>query len=767
MLSYVGGRYPIRIMNHMGKATIQEHYGEGLYQVAYLQNVAEIETAITQKLLDITYTQDVEIPAAQALFDAARAIQVEKKAWLNTAIATGTQKEITAATAAVNFATIDVGKFQTGLSRAQLKLTSLQSELKYLQDHIPAEKLLDLWCADANTGLTGDVGTMELKGEYAPGGAFDLLDVIGNVPELSAAAGIFIKPGGDIGNQSGYDAAADGILTPSMALSPAENFYNLAMLPGWQKWQPKYRVGVITAIDNDVNTCDVTLDEALSSQQYLDVNQALIYENVPVEYMRCHSGAFRVGDRVVVKFERNLLNLTAPLDYRPKVIGFEANPKACRCKYLYTFDLYFNRARRYAIVNGTTPTEDGYGNYYTPTTIEKKYNGATYTLHTSPSAPKLVIKSVEGIETEYPLPPIGNVFLSGYSTPEYDVKRLEIKNDKIYIHDYKYAIPLGGDSWQSLANPPGAYGRIKTYHLDMTVIGTETIELPDQIVDAYIAVDGYPEDALIYVLPQSFTASDWRIYVYDREWTYQGKEELAFRPSTGQALSGWKKDRIYIGSQATEAVPQAYLYCYDANWNQIWRVEVPGVQAIACNGDYMAVSTGTIGTILLLDAATGTLLATYNMPVVSNPGHSNTEYSAHRLAVFENKLYVGIQLREVWSGKSHPRAYIFDITEGNFDAKQQGTYIQLARYWSYGQWTDIYYTVMGALAVATCKEGWWLALQESDAYAWWLAAWDPPGTMVEEENHIDEAGGMYLFEAGGFNQIGHIQHYAPAGSEVF
>ena len=128
-----------------------------------------------------------------------------------------------------------------------------------------------------------------------------------------------------------YDSQRDGYLIKTLAMTPAQAFYNLAMLPAWQKWQPTYRYGTITAINGDKANVTITDDE--SSQQNIKINQSNTLANVPIEYMQCHEVAFEVGDIVLIKFAAQNFD-------DPKIIGFKDNPKPCSdTKYLYvTYD---------------------------------------------------------------------------------------------------------------------------------------------------------------------------------------------------------------------------------------------------------------------------------------------------------------------------------------------------------------------------------------------------------------------------------------------
>src|SRR5690606_12096544 len=127
--------------------------------------------------------------------------------------------------------------------------------------------------------------------------------------------GVLIQPGYD--GEAAYSTSRDGALFPNLAQTGAQIFFNAAILPGVQKWQPRYRIGTISAIESD--TCTVTLDSATSSVQDLPINETEVFESVPIKYMECNGSAFEDGDRVLVRFTK-----TGPL-----VIGFAENPRSC------------------------------------------------------------------------------------------------------------------------------------------------------------------------------------------------------------------------------------------------------------------------------------------------------------------------------------------------------------------------------------------------------------------------------------------------------
>jgi len=187
----------------------------------------------------------------------------------------------------------------------QLQLLNYQKQKEELTKKVPQDQVVSAWCADLTEDLEGEVGTIEVPGE------------VGNIQ---------IQPGFE--NNADYDSARDGQLVPSATLPPCGFFYNLAMLPGWQKWKPLFRYGTITNINGDI--ADVNLEGTTSSQQGLDINQENSLSDVPIEYMSCNGSAFSTGDEVLVMFPNNW--------NQPKIIGFRDNPKPCGFKVKATFN---------------------------------------------------------------------------------------------------------------------------------------------------------------------------------------------------------------------------------------------------------------------------------------------------------------------------------------------------------------------------------------------------------------------------------------------
>lgn len=246
----------------MGKGLIVSNKGDGLYSVQVILSKYRIALTITKLNADIAATDayiviiqadiakvDVEIAALRADILAWQLADPKKNA-----------DKIKSALKSVESKLITRAGLTAKLSTARLKRKGIEMRIAYLSGHVPADETFDAWCADLTDDLTGYVGTIEVPGERG-----DFL----------------IQPGFD-GNAV-YNTVRDGQLQPSIAGTPESVFWNLALLPGWQKWKPTYRYGTITAKTGD--TCSVALEVAHSSQQGLLVNQGVALANVPIDYM--------------------------------------------------------------------------------------------------------------------------------------------------------------------------------------------------------------------------------------------------------------------------------------------------------------------------------------------------------------------------------------------------------------------------------------------------------------------------------------------------
>ncbi len=179
----------------------------------------------------------------------------------------------------------------------ELQIKSCEKKIELFDSTCPEDQTVSAWCADLTEDLTGIVSTVEVPGE---------------------STNIQIRPGYDGG--SSYEKDRDGQLTQTMAQPATGAYYNLAMLPGWQKWKPTYRYATIDSIDGD--SAGITLFDDRSSQQNLSINQTETISDVEIKYMTCNGSAFSEGDKVLVVFEDQ--------DWgSPKIIGFKDHPQSC------------------------------------------------------------------------------------------------------------------------------------------------------------------------------------------------------------------------------------------------------------------------------------------------------------------------------------------------------------------------------------------------------------------------------------------------------
>jgi hypothetical protein len=191
---------------------------------------------------------------------------------------------------------VPLEKLRIAVKALEAQWSNLQFQIEYLQ-LVDAEEITrnqSAWCVDLTEDGEGDVATIEVPGE----------------PQT-----VVLVPG------CGGPSAPDGQLLSREVMSPAQVFWNAAVLPGWAKWKPTYRIGTITALDYGADTASVTLDAALLTGQKLNVNQGAALAGIPVQYMECDADAFVVGDRVVVAFGGDWAGAT--------VIGFESHPVGC------------------------------------------------------------------------------------------------------------------------------------------------------------------------------------------------------------------------------------------------------------------------------------------------------------------------------------------------------------------------------------------------------------------------------------------------------
>jgi hypothetical protein len=304
----------------MGKGTIKSHDGDALYTIDYQYNTDKLDARIAGMQSEINLINTVEIPAADEAITNQYVNITDAETALNQAIGDSDPAEkIQELTVALNAEKRALDNLERNKHELQMKAIELDTEIDYLISKRIEKEEVSAWCADHNTALSGEVGVMEFPGE-APG----------------TVKPAVIRPAGVEGDLAVYAGDSDGAMTQTLALTPEETFLDLALMPGWQRWKPLYRIGTIISLDHEANTCQVLLENNKSSYQGLDTipegNTTL--SNVPVEYMSCNSAAFKVSDKVVVKFDAATdETIRSHGIYTGKVIGFENNPRPCGARY--------------------------------------------------------------------------------------------------------------------------------------------------------------------------------------------------------------------------------------------------------------------------------------------------------------------------------------------------------------------------------------------------------------------------------------------------
>jgi len=204
----------------------------------------------------------------------------------------------------LNRLALELEELRTSRSITNLRKVGFEKRKAFLQNHMPSDETVSAWCADYTEDLSGVVGTIEVPG-------YEYQGVIN------------IRPGYD--DDAAWSEANDKQLLPEITMSANQSYYNRAVLPAVSKWRPTYRYGTIT--ETNGTTASVTLDDATSTQQDLNINQSSTLTGVPFDYMNCDGIAFQADDEVIIEFIDNDWN-------DPVIIGFKDNPSPCDCYYV-------------------------------------------------------------------------------------------------------------------------------------------------------------------------------------------------------------------------------------------------------------------------------------------------------------------------------------------------------------------------------------------------------------------------------------------------
>jgi hypothetical protein len=327
----------------MGKGVIIDNLGAGEYKIKYVYDEAILTALVAEYEQRIVVLRETNIAFDNEL--------------------AGTRNRRTAALTVLNLAIVakeplevlrELSATVDGLTRAldiatrnvaliELEITGYEQRLERVKELADGEEKT-AWCADYNTALAGEIGTVEIARE-------DNHEIM-------------IKPGG-VEGVAEYTQVTDGKVVPAAIMTGAAVFYNWSLLPGAKKWRPIYRAATLIAFAKDYsNLCTVQLDEELyhieDTNQQLNCNQQRVYNRVLVTYMDCDGDAFAVGDRILVQFEQGILtaeatrsdgSVTQLFQPIPKVIGFETNPRPCNLLVVcFSGDTTLEYERRYYIL---------------------------------------------------------------------------------------------------------------------------------------------------------------------------------------------------------------------------------------------------------------------------------------------------------------------------------------------------------------------------------------------------------------------------------
>ena len=287
----------------MGKGRIVSHDGEGRYTVEILHDRERVDAELAQLETDIeTWTeqladaQEALDEAEQAHDDAQQALndainQRDEEGQIDRVLVTRRTREAMEAALVVRVADIRTKEIDSNIQQAQARKAELEA--------LPFEPSLSAWCADYSTELSGEVGTIEVPGE----------------PDQ-----VLIRPGHD--DDATWTEPRDGQLVQRVGMASYHLYWCAAVLPGWQRWRPTYRLGEITSLGEGV--ANVLLDAETSSADGLPIDPpgGRSLSGVPIQYMDCDEAAFEEGDRVLVEYAFQDAE-------QPRIIGFESDPRPC------------------------------------------------------------------------------------------------------------------------------------------------------------------------------------------------------------------------------------------------------------------------------------------------------------------------------------------------------------------------------------------------------------------------------------------------------
>ncbi len=295
----------------MSKAVIVSHLGDAKYRVKLQIDLNAVNARIK------TLETRIQTAADKIAGELQTAVDTTLAALNAITVPDGTidpGPELDQLMAQLDAARSAYDKAVNALNREKITRENASSEKGKLEAY-DSEIERDLWCADYTTSLKSgsEVGVIDIyqfRGRSTPG------DQI-------------IIPAYLTGKESQYNKVRDGRNVPQGSLSANSWWCSMMLVAGMERFNPHYRKGEITAI-NDDGTVNVTVDDiytqAITAQAEALTSSETNLVNVPVRYLICNAGAFELGDRVVIEYPRKNI-------HKGLAASFAATRTALQSKY--------------------------------------------------------------------------------------------------------------------------------------------------------------------------------------------------------------------------------------------------------------------------------------------------------------------------------------------------------------------------------------------------------------------------------------------------
>lgn len=326
----------------MGKAEVVAALGGGRYLVRPVYERAAVDRrirALQNRIGQIDLAlQNLDAALAQWI-----AIQAQRSQELMALIgAQAAPDEIERAEKALAYAQEQVIRVGSEKAHLELERAACERKIATLQAALPpaSPPAVEGLSIDGTTGLTGEVGTIEV----------DLTD-----EDQAALPHVLLRPGH--GGAAAWSGSRDGVLKPPAACLPEEAYYAYALLPGVARYRPRYRLGTVESVDTTAQTLTVDVEGLRLTHQDLECRHAARV-TATAEYRGSTSvDLFEPGDRVVLEARPPAGAETWP-DGPWVVIGFAESPKVLGTGPLaISGPEVFYHGAQYAVTGGS-------GSYY-------------------------------------------------------------------------------------------------------------------------------------------------------------------------------------------------------------------------------------------------------------------------------------------------------------------------------------------------------------------------------------------------------------------